>query len=80
MSEKIKDITDAEFASSVLESKLPVLVDFWAPWCGPCKMITPILEELAIQYAEKLVIVKTAFSYKLFLYKFKKTNLIFKSI
>ena len=58
MSEKIKDITDAEFASSVLESKLPVLVDFWAPWCGPCKMITPILEELAIQYAEKLVIVK----------------------
>lgn len=58
MSENIKHITDANFDAEVLKSELPVLVDFWAEWCGPCKMIAPILEEVSQQYAGKLVVAK----------------------
>ncbi|MBO9601855.1 MAG: thioredoxin [Novosphingobium sp.] len=53
-----KVVTDASFADDVLNSELPVLVDFWADWCGPCKMIGPALEELSDEFAEKLVIAK----------------------
>lgn len=54
----IKHISDTSFEADVLKSAQPVLVDYWAEWCGPCKMIAPILEEVAQEYAGKLKVVK----------------------
>jgi len=53
-----KDVTDVDFSEKVLKSKIPVLVDFWAPWCGPCKMAEPVLEELSDSFAGKIDVVK----------------------
>lgn len=58
MSEKITHITDETFDDEVLNSTQPVLIDYWAEWCGPCKMIAPVLEEVAEDYDEKLKVVK----------------------
>ena len=58
MGQATKKISDSSFTVDVLQSTVPVLVDFWAEWCGPCKMIGPVLEELASEFGEKLVIAK----------------------
>ncbi|WP_119393632.1 thioredoxin TrxA [Salinibius halmophilus] len=58
MNEHIKTLSDDSFEQDVLQSDRPVLVDYWAPWCGPCKMIAPVLDEVSEQYADKLVVAK----------------------
>src|SRR5512135_3187726 len=55
---KPKEVTDATFESEVLKATSPTLVDFWAPWCGPCRMVAPVVEELADEYAGKVNFVK----------------------
>ena len=58
MSDNIKNVSDAAFEADVLKSSKPVLVDYWAAWCGPCKMIAPILEEVAKEYGDRITIAK----------------------
>lgn len=54
----LKEITDSEFESQVIGSDIPVLVDFWAPWCGPCRILSPRIEEISKEYDGKLEVVK----------------------
>jgi len=58
VSDSVLHVTDADFNDTVIKSESPVLVDYWAEWCGPCKMIAPVLDEIATEYAGKLTVTK----------------------
>ena len=58
MAENVVELTDATFDDTIKNSDVPVMVDFWAPWCGPCKMLSPVIDEIAAEYAGKLKVCK----------------------
>src|SRR5438309_4634532 len=58
MAGTVSEVTDINFQAEVLEAEVPVLVDFWAPWCGPCRMVAPVVEEIAKERGEELKVVK----------------------
>jgi thioredoxin 1 len=58
MADTVAEVTDSNFQAEVIESEVPVLVDFWAPWCGPCRMVAPVVEEIAQERGDQLKVVK----------------------